>query len=78
MTVQIADMLREHGAHPTAQRIALAQILFARPQHLSAEDLLEQARVQGFKVSMVPGSSTNFQVGARRPRNAWATQRVAQ
>ena len=51
MTVQIAEMLREHGAHPTAQRIALARILFARPQHLSADDLLAQARVQGFKVS---------------------------
>lgn len=32
--------MREHGISPTPQRLEIAQILFARPQHLSAEQVL--------------------------------------
>ncbi len=51
MNVAVTEMLRQKGAQPTAQRVALAEILFAKPQHLSAEELLEQARRKGVQVS---------------------------
>jgi Fur family iron response transcriptional regulator len=51
MNVSVPELLRQNGAQPTAQRVALAEILFAKPQHLSAEDLLEQARRHGVRVS---------------------------
>lgn len=51
MKERIARVLRQHGAKPTGQRMALAEILFARPQHLCADDLLAQALEQGIGVS---------------------------
>ena len=33
-------MLREHGITPTHQRMEIAQVLFARPAHLSADQIL--------------------------------------
>lgn len=33
--------LKSSGVTPTAQRVEIAQILFARPQHLSAEQILK-------------------------------------
>lgn len=51
-TQQIAEFLETHGILPTRQRLDLARILFARPQHLSAEQLTEAARNNGdYKVS---------------------------
>jgi Fur family iron response transcriptional regulator len=38
---QLIEKFRECGINPTQQRLAIAQILFARPQHLSAEQLLQ-------------------------------------
>ena len=35
-----ADFLRRYGIAPTQQRVVIASVLFARPQHLSAEQLL--------------------------------------
>ncbi len=37
---QVVDLLKGHGVTPTQQRVEIAQILFARPQHLSAEQVL--------------------------------------
>jgi Fur family iron response transcriptional regulator len=34
-------LLMQHGISPTQQRRHIARILFARPQHLSAEQILE-------------------------------------
>jgi Fur family iron response transcriptional regulator len=51
MNVAVTEMLRQRGAQPTAQRVALAEILFAKPQHLSADELLERARRKGVRVS---------------------------
>ena len=34
------ELLRAHGVTPTQQRVEIAQILFARRQHLSAEQVL--------------------------------------
>jgi Fur family iron response transcriptional regulator len=38
----IIDMLRARGISPTQQRVEIARILFARPQHLCAEQLLHE------------------------------------
>ena len=35
-----AALLRGHGIVPTAQRIGIASVLLARPQHVCAEELL--------------------------------------
>lgn len=37
----IKSLLKSSGVTPTAQRVDIAQILFARPQHLSAEQVLK-------------------------------------
>jgi Fur family iron response transcriptional regulator len=51
MNIDIAKTLEEHGHKVTSQRVALAEIIFARPQHLSADALLELARAAGVRVS---------------------------
>ena len=51
MDLDITSTLRRHGAQPTSQRVALAEILLGRPQHLSAEELLARARAAGVRVS---------------------------
>lgn len=38
----VSALLKERGITPTQQRIEIAQLLFERPQHVSAEQLLEQ------------------------------------
>ena len=35
-----AELLKRHGITPTQQRLVIGSVLFARPQHLSAEQLL--------------------------------------
>src|SRR3569623_3618461 len=37
---QVGALLRQHGISPTQQRVENASILFAQPQHLSAEQVL--------------------------------------
>lgn len=36
----LAIHLEKHGVIPTAQRLEIAEVLFRRPQHLSAEQIL--------------------------------------
>ena len=40
-----------HGILPTPQRLKIAEILLAKPQHLSAEQIIEQLRQTGSTVS---------------------------
>ena len=40
--IAVAALMREHGITATPQRLEIAQILFARPQHLSAEQVLSR------------------------------------
>lgn len=40
-TENIAEHLRTHGITPTQQRVDIAEILFTRAQHLSADQVLE-------------------------------------
>ena len=51
MDMNIQKFLEERGAKVTSQRVALAEILFSRPQHLSADALLELALEAGVRVS---------------------------
>lgn len=48
---EILTRLKNHGVMPTAQRLEVAEVLFRRPQHLSAEQIIEQLRRDGSKVS---------------------------
>lgn len=38
---EMISLLQEHGVSPTVQRIEIAQMLFAKPQHITAEEVLE-------------------------------------
>ena len=52
--MQRADILVElnkHGILPTAQRIEIAGILLEKPQHLSAEQVIDRLRLSGSGVS---------------------------
>ncbi len=36
----VIDLLKAHGITPTQQRVEIAQILFVKPQHMSADQVL--------------------------------------
>jgi Fur family iron response transcriptional regulator len=46
-----ARRLTEFGIRPTAQRVRIAGLLLASPQHLSAEQILASLRASGARVS---------------------------
>ena len=46
-----ASLLVERGILPTAQRVDIASVLLARPQHVSAEDLQHMLAEHGTPVS---------------------------
>ncbi|MDH5546561.1 MAG: transcriptional repressor [Gammaproteobacteria bacterium] len=48
---EVIDVLRKHRISPTQQRVEIAQILLAKHQHLSAEQVLAQVNVERAKVS---------------------------
>lgn len=50
-TARLRNLLLEHGIQPTAQRLEIAAILLSRPQHLSAEQVLNQVSGAGGRVS---------------------------
>lgn len=47
----LAAHLATHGVTPTAQRLKIAEVLFSRPQHLSAEQILLAVNRQQPRVS---------------------------
>ena len=47
----VARMLVARGVLPTAQRIDIALMILARPQHLSAEQIIGVIRAGGLKIS---------------------------
>ena len=48
---QVFDLLAGHDIQPTLQRLEIAQALFARDQHLSADDVLKQVNQESARVS---------------------------
>jgi Fur family iron response transcriptional regulator len=47
----IEKRLRAHGVLPTAQRLEVAELMLARPQHLSADQIIETLQRAGSRVS---------------------------
>jgi len=41
----LSQRLRSHGINPTQQRLEIAELLLARDQHMSAEQVLKQVNV---------------------------------
>lgn len=50
-SVDISDRLKQQGVMPTPQRLEIAGVLLNRPQHLSADQLLDRLRASGSRVS---------------------------
>ena len=48
---EIAENLQAHGVFPTPQRLEVAALLLTRPQHLSADQIIEKLRAEGSRVS---------------------------
>lgn len=48
---ELLGLLQAHGVSPTLQRVEIAQVLFAKPQHLTAEQVLAEVNLQGNLVS---------------------------
>ncbi len=47
----ILKKLQQHGVMPTSQRIEVATVLLAGPQHLSAEQIIDKLKRRGSRVS---------------------------
>jgi len=48
---EAAQLLTSRGVLPTAQRVDIALVMLARPQHLSAEQIIAAIRAGGLKIS---------------------------
>lgn len=48
---EVVDLLVAHDIQPTQQRVEIAKVLFARDQHLSADDVLLQVSHGSCRVS---------------------------
>lgn len=45
------EKLQDHGVLPTPQRVEVAEILLSKPQHLSADQIIDRLRAAGSSVS---------------------------
>ncbi|MEM7503172.1 MAG: Fur family transcriptional regulator [Pseudomonadota bacterium] len=61
----ISSRLSEHGVAPTPQRLEIAEVLLARPQHLSADQILDLLREKGSRVSKATVYNTLHLFGER-------------
>lgn len=48
---EICQLLAEHGVQATPQRVLVAEVVFAKPQHLSADQIIAGIRASGARVS---------------------------
>lgn len=48
---EVQSKLRAHGVLPTSQRVEVAELIFSRPQHLSADQIIDRLHEKGSKVS---------------------------
>lgn len=48
---EILTKFETHGILPTSQRLEVAEILLRRPQHMSADQIIEELRAKGSNVS---------------------------
>lgn len=49
---EIVRQLESHGIGPTPQRVAVAQVLLARPQHMTAEQVHARVNAEARRVSV--------------------------
>jgi Fur family iron response transcriptional regulator len=47
----VLSLFEDHGIYPTPQRVQIASLLLERPQHLSADDIIDRLRHQKKAVS---------------------------
>jgi Fur family iron response transcriptional regulator len=47
----VLSLFEDHGIYPTPQRVQIASLLLERPQHLSADDIIDRLRQQKKAVS---------------------------
>jgi Fur family transcriptional regulator, iron response regulator len=48
---RVLGLLRKYRIAPTSQRVTIGRLLFARDQHLTAEEVLASLRAEGQRVS---------------------------
>ena len=63
--MDVSSQLSRHGVVPTPQRLEIAEILFDRPQHLSADQILDALRQKGSRVSKATVYNTLHLFGER-------------
>ncbi len=63
--MDVSSQLSRHGVVPTPQRVEIAEILLDRPQHLSADQILDALRQKGSRVSKATVYNTLHLFGER-------------
>jgi Fur family iron response transcriptional regulator len=63
--LDIIEVLKSHGVLPTPQRVEVATVLLEKPQHLSADQIIERLRVSGSRVSKATVYNTLHLFGAK-------------
>ncbi len=48
---EIGQFLGRHGVIPTSQRLDVGEVIFSKPQHLSAEQVITATRTAGSRIS---------------------------
>lgn len=48
---EVTDLLKKKGINPTAQRVEIAHLLYQKPQHLSADEILNLLNAEYERVS---------------------------
>lgn len=61
----IIEVLKSHGVLPTPQRVEVATVLLEKPQHLSADQIIDRLRVSGSRVSKATVYNTLHLFGAK-------------
>jgi len=49
--IDVIDLMRQKGINPTRQRVEIAQAIFTKPQHVSADQVLSLVNKQRHSVS---------------------------
>ena len=63
--MDVIEILKSHGVLPTPQRVEVAAVLLEKPQHLSADQIIDQLRAYGSRVSKATVYNTLHLFGAK-------------
>jgi len=64
-STDVIEILKSHGVLPTPQRIEVATVLLEKPQHLSADQIIDQLRTCGSRLSKATVYNTLHLFGAK-------------